>query len=353
MSTPRNRRLPQQTFATLAVLVIAASATASTPNQPPKDQRPLQTTVDGYWIGNAISYGPHRDGQGPHGAQPTREQIEEDVKIMYQHWQLLRMYATGDATRWVLETIRKHKLPMRVMVGLWIDPEVQRDQDGKVIGEIPAAKAANRKQVAEAIELAREFPELVWAINVGNETQIFWSKHKVEPQRLLQYIREVRRATKAPISTADDSLFWYSDDSQPFAGEVDFILTHVYALWRGKQLHEAIAYTKEDYAKVVAHFPKHPVVIGESGWATSMHRGGEEAQWIKGQPGKAEQTKFTADYLAWTTEDKIINFLFQAFDEKWKGGDHPKEVEKHWGVYYSNRTPKPAVASLVKPIKQP
>ena len=34
----------------------------------------------------------------------------------------------------------------------------------------------------------------------------------------------------------------------------------------------------------------------------------------------------------WSQKYKILTFFFEAFDEKWKGGDHPNEVEKHWGI---------------------
>jgi len=43
--------------------------------------------------------------------------------------------------------------------------------------------------------------------------------------------------------------------------------------------------------------------------------------------------------------DRIPTFYFEAFDENWKGGDHPDEVEKHWGVFRADRTPKAAVAA--------
>jgi len=33
-------------------------------------------------------------------------------------------------------------------------------------------------------------------------------------------------------------------------------------------------------------------------------------------------------------------FFFEAFDEPWKGSKDPDEPEKHWGIYYENRTPK-------------
>ena len=41
----------------------------------------------------------------------------------------------------------------------------------------------------------------------------------------------------------------------------------------------------------------------------------------------------------WAIKNKIQIF-FEAFDEKWKGGEHPNEVEKHWGLFNSDRTPK-------------
>ncbi len=37
---------------------------------------------------------------------------------------------------------------------------------------------------------------------------------------------------------------------------------------------------------------------------------------------------------------RIASFYFEAFDENWKGGDHPDEVEKHWGLFRADRTPK-------------
>ena len=36
----------------------------------------------------------------------------------------------------------------------------------------------------------------------------------------------------------------------------------------------------------------------------------------------------------------ILTFIFEAFDEPWKGSDDPDEPEKHWGLYYENRSPK-------------
>ncbi|NNE10040.1 MAG: glycosyl hydrolase, partial [Gemmatimonadetes bacterium] len=50
----------------------------------------------------------------------------------------------------------------------------------------------------------------------------------------------------------------------------------------------------------------------------------------------------------WVRAERVATFLFEAFDENWKGGADPREVEKHWGLYRADRTPKEAVAGESK-----
>ena len=38
--------------------------------------------------------------------------------------------------------------------------------------------------------------------------------------------------------------------------------------------------------------------------------------------------------------EKIIEYMFEAFDEPWKGGKGANEAEKNWGMYKVDRTPK-------------
>ena len=53
---------------------------------------------------------------------------------------------------------------------------------------------------------------------------------------------------------------------------------------------------------------------------------------------------FFNQYDPWVDENEVISFYFTSFDENWKGGfdgDNPMDkAEKHWGLYYSDRTPK-------------
>lgn len=325
----------------------AAQAPAPSTTQPasqPTDKRPVMLDVNGTWIGNGISYGPHRDGQSPEGAQPTREQLREDLHIMARHWRLLRMYGAAGATQTVLEIIREDKLPLKVMVGCWIAPEERVNPETKGTEAIAGAHMANVAEIRAAVKLASAFRDVVWAVSVGNETQVSWSGHRVPPELLIRYIRLVRTRVPQPVTVADDFLFWLEPRSQEVAREIDFIVTHAYAMWHGRQLDEALPFTKEKYAAVVAAHPGYVVVLGEAGWPTQRKTTGEgEGKLMAGKAGEPEQKSFYEQFIAWTTAEHVPNFYFEAFDEKWKGGTDPEEVEKHWGLYNSDRTPKLAL----------
>jgi exo-beta-1,3-glucanase (GH17 family) len=318
---------------------IAPGAQASPPEQP-FVKRPFSPVMGTRWIGNGISYGPHRDGQTPSGPGPTPEQLREDLHIVQKHWNFIRMYAVGPETEVVLRLIRDEHLPLKVMLGAWIATEMKVADGGIAVEEYPQAREANRRQVEMLVRLANEYPDIVLAVTVGNETQVFWSAHKVPTESMIRFIREVRSRTKVPVATADDFNYWNKPESRILARELDFIVTHIYAMWGGQPLERALPFTEEKYAEVSKMHPGYVIVLGEAGWATQKHSEGEQAKLIKGEVGEEQQKTFYEQFVAWTTREKIANCFFEAFDENWKGGAHPDEVEKHWGLYHSDRTPK-------------
>ena len=313
------------------------------PREEPFAIRPLATTIDGEWIGTGVSYGPHREGQHPTGEQPTREQLREDLHIMSQHWNMLRVYGARGAAETLLQIIREEKLNMRIMVGAWIDSEAIYDESGVVIKPRPEAIAANHEEVATAIRLANEYPDLVAAISIGNETQVFWSFHKTATANLIEYVRLSRAQTNVPVTVCDDYLYWLTPESRNLARELDFVVMHVYPLWRGQQLDNAMPFTQAEYAKVTAMHPDRLIVIGEAGWATSRLNHGQQAELMKGKAGEDEQVVYYNAFTKWTRDARIPTFYFEAFDEPWKGGNDPAEAEKHWGLYNADRTPKKAL----------
>jgi len=325
----------------VAIAMIVAACHPAPATEAPKGdatglvRRAFDPTLDGRWIGAGVCYGPHRDGQRPGGPAPTTDQLREDLRLMAPHWNLVRVYGSADPTDRLVALIHDEHLPFKLLLGVVIAPETA-----------PDARTHNEVEVAAAIHLANAYPDVVAAIVVGNETQVSWTANRVAPDVLIRAIREVRSQTKVPIATGDDFAFWMSPESEPIVAEIDLALVHAYAMWNGKQLDEAMAFTRDTFAAVQKRHPDLPMVFGETGWATQVGTEGDQAKYIKGAPGEAEQARFFGEFTAWVTQAHIASTYFEAFDENWKGSPAPDEVEKHWGVFRADRTPKAAVAPV-------
>jgi exo-beta-1,3-glucanase (GH17 family) len=116
-------------------------------------------------------------------------------------------------------------------------------------------------------------------------------------------------------------------------------------MWNSQTLENAVSWTESIFQDISARHPNSQIVLGESGWATSsMNSNGDESLIVA--PASSEtQSLFFAEYRSWLKANKITSFYFEAFDEKWKGGeDKPNDIaEKNWGLYYCDRTPKQAI----------
>ncbi len=309
----------------------------------PDARRPFDATRGGAWIGSGIAYGPHRDDQSPGISEPTESQILEDLQIISRHWGMVRVYASRGAAGTMCKLIRERGIPLKLMVGAWIAPEWK--ETDSVRQDLPDLVAANNTEITEAIRLANEYPEVVMAIGVGNETQVSWSVHRSSQERLIAALRQVRSATTCPVTTCDDFAYWTSPESRPVANECDFVALHLYAMWNKQALPDALDWTREKLADVERTHPGVPIVVTEIGWATAKGTEGYQAIGVVGVPGEGEQELFFRALRDWAGHRKLAYFFFEAFDEKWKGGSSPDEVEKHWGVFNSDRTPKRTMSS--------
>ena len=310
----------------------------------PFQKRDFDPYLKGEWIGEAISYGPFREGQAPGVKGPSEAEILEDLNILKANWNLIRVYGSDDDTERILKVISEYQLPFKVMLGVWLENETDNAE----------RRMANLEQVSRGIELANRFPGIVAAVNVGNESQVFWSWHRMAEADLIRYIRALRQFTNIPITTADDYNFWNKPEAATVAAEVDFIVLHAYALWNSQTLSRAISWTDSVYQDIQARFPEMTIALGETGWATDYNPEktgpGEQGTLIKGKVGIEAQETFIRELSAWVQQDSVTTFLFEAFDEPWKGGgvaSGPREVEKNWGVYYENRTPKPSLENFL------
>ena len=325
----------------IVALVVIAAACSEAPPPDPLKQAP-EDLVAGEVM--AVAYSGFREGQHPDrgdgAVNPSDAEILEDLEIMLAHdFGLIRLYDTGENSRTTLELIRERELPMKVLLGIWLRAEISNHEGCAWLDEpIPDDELAantleNLAEIQRGIDMANEFDDIVVAVNVGNEALVDWNDHMVSLENVIEYVREVKAAIGQPVTVADNYEWWIQDGA-PLAAEVDFIGVHTYAAWEEKTIDEALAYTIENMKGVREALPDKPLAILEAGWATTAVEFGDRAS-------EAAQTRYYRELEDWATETNTTVFFFEAFDEPWKGNpDNPQGAEKHWGLFFVDRSPK-------------
>lgn len=292
----------------------------------------------------AVAYSGFREGQHPDRGEgainPSREEILEDLEILVdKEFRLIRLYDAGENSEQVLQLIRQHRLPIKVLLGVWLDAEVSNHEGCPWLDEpIPEARllsnrGENRAEVSRGISLARKYADIVVSVNVGNEALVAWNDHMVPVERVIDYVQQVKAAVKQPVTVADNYDWWVKDGAA-LGAVVDYIGVHTYPVWEGRSIEEGSSYTLADIEAVKAAFPGKPLAILEAGWATTAIEFGDRA-------GEAQQMRYFNELRQWAEINDTTVFFFEAFDEPWKGDpDSPLGAEKHWGLFRVDRTPK-------------
>jgi exo-beta-1,3-glucanase (GH17 family) len=297
-------------------------------------------------FGNAICYSGYREGQSPRdNTYPSYEQVVEDLKILTEHWQYLRIYDCSQHAVLVLDAIRNEGLDFKVMLGADVAAEMQSPEcpwlDEHPEEVLATNRIANDLQIDRMIVLATEYPEVVFSVAVGNEATVEWSDHQVPVERLIEFVRRIKQTVSQPVTFCENYVPWIGK-LEPLAAELDFISLHTYPVWEYQTLDAALLYTKQNYKSVAMHYPDKPVVVTEAGWTTHSNGRGIEA-WNASQEFQA---RYYSDLMEWSKKKSILTFVFEAFDEPWKGSSDPLEPEKHWGMFTVEREPKLAMQEI-------
>ena len=290
--------------------------------------------------GAAICYSGYREGQNP-GTEtyPTYDQVKEDLLILSRQWKYIRLYDCSKHAEIVLDVIQKEKLDFKVMLGAYIGAEL--NNFGCPWGKIYSAKelVQNRKrnleEIQRLIKLANQYPNIVFSLSAGNEATVDWTDHFVSVEKVTEYVRMIKKETKQPVTFCENYVPW-NNKLEPLAKEVDFISIHTYPVWEYKNIHEALEYTKQNYYGVAKKYPHKPVIITEAGWATNSNGRGINPENVS----EDFQEIYYHDLVNWSKEEGLLTFIFEAFDEPWKGSPEELEPEKHWGIFKVDRTHK-------------
>ena len=297
--------------------------------------------------GQAICYSGFREGQHPGGRYPSYKQIKEDLLILHKNWKYLRLYDCDEHGERVLDVIRNEKLDFQVMLGAYIVAEMNNfgcPWGGGVYSEsvLKNNRMQNIKRIEKLIRLANSYPDIVFSLSAGNEACVDWTDHYVPVDHVIEYVNQIKQGVKQPVTFCENYVPWLGK-LKPLADAVDFISIHTYPVWEYKHIHEALNYTKENYYSVVDKYPNKPIVITEAGWATNSNGRGIEPHNVN----EEFQKVYYEDLMQWCEAECIITFVFEAFDEPWKGSPEPMEPEKHWGLFKVDRTPKLVVQHLI------
>ena len=299
--------------------------------------------------GKAICYSGFREGQKPGGIYPSYNEVKEDLLMLHNHWSYIRLYDCDEHSDIVLDVIQKENLNFKVMLGAYIVAEANNygcpwggsySED-----QLEENKEINLKQIKKLIHLANKYPEIIFSLSAGNEACVDWTDHYVPVDRVIKYVKLIKKEASQPVTFCENYLPWL-DKLKPLVEEVDFISIHTYPVWEYKNIHEAMEYTKQNYYSVADAYPNKPVVITEAGWTTYSNGRGI----CPSNVSEEYQETYYHDLVNWSKEADVLTFVFEAFDESWKGSNEALEPEKHWGLFTVDRKPKKVMQGLFSTI---
>jgi exo-beta-1,3-glucanase (GH17 family) len=260
---------------------------------------------------HCVSYAPFRGDQNPFGPDIPIDprQIDEDLAQLKQITSCIRTYSVDHGLDQIPEIAKRHGL--KVMQGLWLSslPEL------------------SRKQVARTIELAKQFPDVIAAIIVGNEVLL---RGEMSAPQLARAIREVKAQVPMPVTYADVWEFWLRN--RDLAAAVDFITVHILPYWEDFPIpaKEAARHVDAIRKQVVAAFPDKEILVGEFGWPSAgrMREGA--------LPSPVDQAWVMHEVLASAKRESYRVNLIEAYDQPWKR-QLEGTVGGHWGLYDAYR----------------
>ena len=322
----------------------------------------------------AISYGGYRHAD--HDIEPTIEELKEDMKLLAAMGiKILRTYKVHlpQASN-VLTAISELKkedasFEMYVMLGAWIDcknawTDLEPDHENE--------SERNAVEIATTVALAKQYPDIVKVIAVGNEAMVKWAaSYYVQPNVILKWVHHLQDLKKSGalskdlwITSSDDFSSWggggaeyHTPDLEKLIKAVDYISMHTYAyhnshynpgFWEvpdaekelsaiekvDRAMLRAKSFAMTQYNNVKNYMISlgidKPIHIGESGWATKSN--GFYGQNGSRATDEYKQGLYYQHIREWTNKEKISCFYFEAFNEQWKDAGNPLGSENHFGL---------------------
>lgn len=263
---------------------------------------------------NSLSFAPFREGHNPLLEQfPSNEEIDQDLQLLADKTHTIRTYASSQGLKDVATMAGKHGLEM--IQGAWIG----------------YAEKDNRREIEALVKAANAYPDVIKRVIVGNEVLL---RGEQKPEKLVEYIREVKSRVSQPVSYAD---VWSMYMKYPeLIKEVEFITIHILPYWEDEPIpvERAPQHIERIFKQVKAEAdkisPGKRILIGESGWPAE----GKQRGWAK--PSVVNEAAFIRGLLKVAKDNGFDVNIVEAFNQSWKS-ELEGVVGANWGLFTVDR----------------
>ena len=254
-------------------------------------------------------------------ASVDEARVREDLSILSARTGCVRTYSVIQGLEHVPKVAKE--LGMQVLMGIWIGRE--RDK--------------NDLEIERAIALARQYPDTIRGIVVGNEVLL---RREQSAQQMATYLDRVRAAVDIPVTYADVWEFWAENKS--LADHVSFVTVHILPYWEDHPvgIHDAIQHITGTAEQMRQMFHGKDVLIGETGWPSAGR------QRMAAVASRVNEARFMREFSQ-AAADHHLNYNFiEGFDQPWKRGQEGA-MGGNWGVFDSDGQPKfPATGPVLE-----
>ncbi|WP_295852497.1 beta-(1-6) glucans synthase [Tardiphaga sp.] len=251
-----------------------------------------------------VSYAPFRGEQTPlvPTTQISTEQMAQDLAQLAKISNCVRTYSIENGLDQV--PALAGKVGLKVIQGIWLGSN----------------RLKNLAQIAIAVQLTKDYPNVISAVVVGNEVLL---RGEMTAADLAANIRSVKSQVKVPVTYADVWEFWLRN--REIYDAVDFITIHILPYWEDFPIRarHAAAHVDSIRKRVAVAFPAKEILIGETGWPSAgrMRDGA--------LPSRTNQARVVSEILDLAKRENFRVNLIEAYDQPWK-----RELEGTVGGYW-------------------
>jgi exo-beta-1,3-glucanase (GH17 family) len=254
-----------------------------------------------------VSYAPFRDTQTPlvPGTHIPAEQIAQDLTDLAKVTDCVRTYSIENGLDQVPGEAAK--VGLKVIQGIWLGSD----------------RLKNLTQITTAVNLTKQFPDVITALVVGNEVLL---RGEMTASDLAANIRSVKAQVSVPVTYADVWEFWLKN--REIYDAVDFITIHILPYWEDMPIRAKFAASHVDSIRkrMAVAFPGKEILIGETGWPSAgrMREGA--------LPSRTNQARIVSEILDLAKKEGFRVNLIEAYDQPWKR-QLEGTVGGYWGLF--------------------